>query len=135
MWLLEAAIKKGWRGEGEGGRKKRKKRFVSANSNSSKNSGEQPGPRSAFGGLCQAGTLHPVSSLGASGLGHKPIPVTWHPPRRQDKVFSKLKVFPEPAPLLLGHQTPTQGAVAWHRLPGTRRGRSRSCCLSARSYF
>lgn len=62
---------------------------------------QQPGRCSALGGLCQAGTPHPVSSL-----GRKPIPTTFHPLHGQHKVFSKLKVFPEPA------RPPTQGAAA-----------------------
>lgn len=69
-------------------------------------------------------------------LGHKPMPGPWLPPRRQHKVISKLKVLgtSHPAQLLLGHRVPVQG-YAWHRLHGMRWGRSRSCPVSARSYF
>ena len=54
-----------------------------------------------------------MSSLGSGSPGVQTHPSDLaSPPRGQHKVFSKLKVFSEPAPLPLRHRAPTQGAAA-----------------------
>ena len=141
MWLLEAAIKKGWRGEGGGGKKKEEKvcqckqeQFVQQRT--FRSSGRAPAVPS---GLCaERGLCAPCPPRGPAAAGHKPIAAAWPPPRRQHEVFSKLRVFSEPVPLRLGRGAPTLGAVAglcvawarWHAA-----GSVEVPPPSARSYF